>query len=47
MLSTDGVEVLLPLSDIYTVEHHRVTMMFSAGSLFEREISREVKKLGA
>ena len=32
----DGAEGLLNASDIYTVEHHRVTMIFSATSLREQ-----------
>jgi hypothetical protein len=40
MAGTDGIEGMLNASDIYTVEHHRVTMIFSSTSLREHQISR-------
>ena len=35
----DGIEVHIPVADIYTVEHHRVTMVFSDGALRDHELA--------
>jgi hypothetical protein len=40
MAGADGAEGMLNASDIYTVEHHRVTMIFSSTSLREHQVSR-------
>ena len=40
MAGTDGAEGMLNARDIYTVEHHRVTMIFSSTALKDHQISR-------
>ena len=36
----DGAEALLNSGDVYTVEHHRVTMMFSSTRFAQNQVRR-------